>query len=123
MIIEKTYVPRCAMPHKKTERQLSQSKCPIERAAALVGDPWVLLILRELREHARRFNELRAAIANISPRTLSARLKFLEQEGIIVRTVIPETPPRVEYSLTEKGRALMPIITQLQEYGETWLAT
>lgn len=111
------------MPHKKTEHQLFQSKCPIARAAALVGDPWVLLILRELREEARRFNELRNAIANISPRTLSARLKFLEQEGIVARTVIPETPPHVEYSLTEKGRALVPIIAQLQEYGETWLKT
>jgi len=75
-----------------------------------VGDPWVLLILRELREHTRRFNELRTAIANISPRTLSARLKFLEEEGIIVRTVIPETPPRVEYSLT---RDILTVFEQL----------
>lgn len=76
-----------------------------------------MLMLRDLFGGTRRFGELRKSLAGISPRTLSARLKFLEQEGIIVRKVYPEVPPKVEYSLTERGRTLGRIIKGLKDWG------
>ncbi len=95
--------------------------CPIARAARLLGDHWILLILRELGQGNRRFHELLDAIG-ISPTVLSQRLRYLEAEGLVSRHAYPEVPPRVEYTLTEKGRAALPLIEQLREYGERWLA-
>jgi DNA-binding HxlR family transcriptional regulator len=80
------------------------------------------LLVRDLAEGCSRFCELERSLAGISPRTLSLRLRALEDEGIVERHVFPEVPPRVEYALTEKGRALLPIIDHMRAYGEQWLA-
>jgi len=78
-------------------------------------------VLRDLSEGRTRFCELERSLAGISPRTLSLRLRALEEEGIVRRRTFPEVPPRVEYQLTEKGRALMPLIDDMRRYGREWL--
>jgi DNA-binding HxlR family transcriptional regulator len=95
--------------------------CPVCRTAEVVCAKWTLLLVRDLAEGRSRFCELERSLAGISPRTLSLRLRALEQEGIIERHTYPEVPPRVEYALTEKGRALLPIIDDMRAYGERWL--
>ena len=82
---------------------------------------WTLLLVRDLAEGRSRFCELERSLAGISPRTLSLRLRALEEEGIVERQNYPEVPPRVEYALTDKGRALLPIIEHMRFYGERWL--
>lgn len=94
--------------------------CPVARAAQLLGDRWTLVILRDLATGCRRFGELEAS-TGMSPRVLSGRLRALESEGLLQRRQYPEIPPRVEYTLTEKGRAALPLIDQLRQYGQTWL--
>jgi DNA-binding HxlR family transcriptional regulator len=79
------------------------------------------LLIRDLAEGHSRFCELERSLAGISPRTLSLRLRALEEEGIVERDTFGEVPPRVEYALTEKGRALLPIIDDMRSYGERWL--
>jgi len=96
--------------------------CPVCRTAEIVCGKWTLLLVRELAEGHSRFCELERQLTGISPRTLSLRLRALEGEGIVERRTYPEVPPRVEYGLTEKGRALVPIIDDLRAYGERWLA-
>ncbi len=83
---------------------------------------WTLLIIRDLAEGRSRFCELERSLAGISPRTLSLRLRDLEHEGIVDRQTFAEVPPRVEYVLTDKGEALMPIIEDMRSFGEQWLA-
>ncbi len=95
--------------------------CPVCRTADIVCGKWTLLVIRDLAEGHSRFCELERSLAGISPRTLSLRLRALEDEGIVLRHTFPEVPPRVEYSLTEKGRALLPIIEDMREYGRQWL--
>ena len=82
---------------------------------------WTLLLVRDLAEGRSRFCELERSLAGISPRTLSLRLRALEEEGIVERRTYAEVPPRVEYQLTEKGRDLLPIIESMREYGMRWL--
>jgi DNA-binding HxlR family transcriptional regulator len=96
--------------------------CPVCRTADIVCGKWTLLLVRELAEGCSRFCELERSLAGISPRTLSLRLRALEEEGIVVRVTEPGVPPRVEYALTEKGLALIPIIDDMRAYGERWLA-
>jgi DNA-binding HxlR family transcriptional regulator len=95
--------------------------CPVCRTAEIVCGKWTLLLVRELAEGRSRFCELERALTGISPRTLSLRLRALEDEGIVARQTYPEVPPRVEYALTAKGRALLPIIDDMRTYGERWL--
>src|SRR4051795_11342706 len=95
--------------------------CPVCRTAEIVCGKWTLLIIRDLADGRSRFCELERSLMGISPRTLSLRLRALEEEGILERQTFPEVPPRVEYGLTEKGRALIPIVEALRSYGETWL--
>ena len=78
-------------------------------------------MLRDLSEGRTRFCELERSLAGISPRTLSLRLRALEEEAIVERRTFPEVPPRVEYQLTPKGRALMPLIEDMRAYGREWL--
>jgi DNA-binding HxlR family transcriptional regulator len=79
------------------------------------------LVIRDLAEGRARFCELERSLAGISPRTLSLRLRALEEEGVVVRQTFPEVPPRVEYALTEKGRALVPLVESMRVYGRQWL--
>src|ERR671921_2322556 len=95
--------------------------CPVCRTAEIVCGKWTLLIVRDLAEGRSRFCELERSLGGISPRTLSLRLRALEEEGIVHRATFPEVPPRVEYALTEKGRALVPIIDSMRVYGTEWL--
>src|ERR687885_1680905 len=95
--------------------------CPVCRTADIVCGKWTLLIVRDLAESRARFCELERSLGGISPRTLSLRLRALEEEGIVERRTFPEVPPRVEYALTEKGMALVPIIESMRVYGTEWL--
>src|SRR5918998_1391572 len=100
---------------------MPNSDCPVCRTADIVCGKWTLLVIRDLAEHKARFCELERSLEGISPRTLSLRLRALEEEGILMRRTYPEVPPRVEYALTEKGRALVPIIESMRSYGKQWL--
>jgi DNA-binding HxlR family transcriptional regulator len=95
--------------------------CPVCRTAEIVCGKWTLLLVRELAEGRSRFCELERALTGISPRTLSLRLRALEEEGVVARQTYAEVPPRVEYALTTKGQALLPIIDDMRTYGERWL--
>jgi DNA-binding HxlR family transcriptional regulator len=100
---------------------MPNSDCPVCRTADIVCGKWTLLVIRDLAEQRSRFCELERSLEGISPRTLSLRLRALEEEGIVKRETFPEVPPRVEYTLTEKGRALVPIIESMRAYGTEWL--
>ena len=100
----------------------SGDTCPVCRTADVICGKWTLLVIRDLAEGRSRFCELERSLAGISPRTLSLRLRALEEEGILERTTFAEVPPRVEYALTEKGLGLVPIIDSMREYGRSWLA-
>src|ERR1700753_3980641 len=95
--------------------------CPVCLTAEIVCSKWTLLLVRDLSEGHSRFCELERSLSGISPRTLSLRLRALEDEGIVERQTFGEVPPRVEYALTPKGQALLPIIEDMRSYGTTWL--
>ena len=96
---------------------MPNSDCPVCRTADIVCGKWTLLVIRDLAEQRSRFCELERSLEGISPRTLSLRLRALEEEGIVARETFSEVPPRVEYALTDKGRALVPIIESMRAYG------
>jgi DNA-binding HxlR family transcriptional regulator len=100
----------------------SAETCPVCRTAEIVCGKWTLLLVRDLAEGRSRFCELERSLAGISPRTLSLRLRALEDEGVVARHTFAEVPPRVEYALTDKGRALLPIIDDMRAYGQQWLS-
>src|SRR5437762_11077599 len=95
--------------------------CPVCATADVVCGKWTLLLVRDLAEGCSRFCELERSLAGISPRTLSLRLRALEEEGIVERRTYAEVPPRVEYEMTPKGRDLLPIMESMREYGIHWL--
>jgi DNA-binding HxlR family transcriptional regulator len=95
--------------------------CPVCRTADIVCGKWTLLLIRQLAEGRTRFCELERSLSGISPRTLSLRLRALEEEGVVERHTFSEVPPRVEYALTQKGQALLPIIENMRAYGERWI--
>jgi DNA-binding HxlR family transcriptional regulator len=97
------------------------SDCPVCRTADVVCGKWTLLVIRDLAEGRARFCELERSLKGISPRTLSLRLRALEEAGIVERHTFPEVPPRVEYSLTSKGEALVPMVEDMRRYGREWL--
>jgi DNA-binding HxlR family transcriptional regulator len=96
--------------------------CPVARTANLFSNRWTPLILRDLADGSRRFGALQRSLVGISPKTLSERLKRLEESDVVARTCFAEVPPRVEYALTEKGHALLPIVEAMRVYGSTWLS-
>jgi DNA-binding HxlR family transcriptional regulator len=95
--------------------------CPVCATADIICGKWTILVIRDLAESRARFCELERSLAGISPRTLSLRLRALEEQGIVERRTYPEVPPRVEYSLTPKGEALAPLIEDMRRYGREWL--
>ena len=99
----------------------TNSTCPVCRTAEVVCGKWTLLVIRDLADGSSRFCELEPSLEGISPRTLSLRLRALEEEGIVERHTYPEVPPRVEYALTRKGEALVPLIDDMRTYGTQWL--
>ncbi len=94
--------------------------CPVETTLTLIGDKWKVLILRDLLPGRKRFGELKKSIGNVSQKVLTAQLRDMENSGLINRTVYPEVPPRVEYSLTELGQSLKPILDALRAWGEDY---
>jgi DNA-binding HxlR family transcriptional regulator len=95
-------------------------RCPIARTLDIIGERWTILILRDLVVSGpRRFQDLGASLGGISPNTLSARLKRLEEAGIVERRFYEQHPPRAEYLLTPKGRALDPVLKALLDWGRT----
>jgi DNA-binding HxlR family transcriptional regulator len=95
--------------------------CAVAATAEIIGAKWTALLVHDLSEGPRRFSELERSCCGISPRTLAERLRVLESEGIVERQSYPEAPPRVEYSLTDKGESLLPIIDAMREFGHSWL--
>ena len=96
--------------------QQPQNCCPIEVTLGIIGKKWTVLIIRELFDGKKRFSEISASLP-ISSKLLTDRLKELEEHGIILRTIYPEIPPRVEYTLTESGRSLSTVLSALREWG------
>jgi DNA-binding HxlR family transcriptional regulator len=97
------------------------SSCSVAATAEVIGAKWTALLVHDLSEGPRRFSELEHSCEGISPRTLSERLRWLEHEHIVLRRSYAESPPRVEYELTEKGEALLPIIGEMRRFGKDWL--
>jgi DNA-binding HxlR family transcriptional regulator len=95
--------------------------CAVAATADVIGAKWTALLVHDLSEGPRRFSQLERSCHGISPRTLAERLRVLETEGIVERHSYPESPPRVEYELTEKGESLLPIIDAMREFGHAWL--
>jgi DNA-binding HxlR family transcriptional regulator len=101
--------------------RMADPSCPVCATADIICGKWTILVIRDLAEGRSRFCELERSLAGISPRTLSLRLRALEEQGIVERHTYPEVPPRVEYSLTLKGEALVPLIEDMRRYGREWL--
>ena len=99
---------------------MAEPVCPVERALKIIGGKWTLLILRDLLQGPRRFSELQRSLGEVSPKTLTERVRELEAEGILRRTVFPEVPVRVVYELTPKGETLQDVIEAIRIWGERW---
>lgn len=95
-------------------------KCPVETTLMLIGDKWKVLILRDLMPGTKRFGELKKSIGNVSQKVLTAQLRDMEEKGILSRKVYAEVPPRVEYTLTETGYSLKPILDAMWLWGEQY---
>jgi DNA-binding HxlR family transcriptional regulator len=106
---------------KRTMQDVHGENCAVAATAELIAMKWTPLIVHDLSEGPRRFMELEHSCPGISPRTLSERLDMLERQGVALRRSYPESPPRVEYELTEKGRALLPIIREMRRFGRAWM--
>lgn len=96
--------------------------CPVETTLALIGDKWKVLILRDLMPGTKRFGELKKSVGNVSQKVLTAQLRTMEESGLVNRKVYAEVPPRVEYSLTELGKSLKPILDSMRAWGEAYKA-
>ena len=96
--------------------------CPVETTLTLISDKWKILIIRDLLAGTRRFSELRRSIGHVSQKVLTANLRQMESDGLVHREVFAEVPPRVEYSLTDTGRSLKPIIDAMWSWGEAYKA-
>ena len=94
--------------------------CPVETTLTLISDQWKVLILRDLIPGTKRFGELKKSIGNVSQKVLTAQLRQMEDSGLLTRTVYPEVPPRVEYTLTDLGRSLKPILDAMWTWGENY---
>jgi len=97
-----------------------QATCPVELTLSLIGNKWKVLILREIFTGTKRFGELSRGVPGISQKMLTQQLRQMEADDLITRTVYPEVPPRVEYSLTEIGRSLSPILDAMHEWGTSY---
>ena len=96
--------------------------CPVETTLTLIGDKWKVLILRDLMPGTKRFGELKKSVGNLSQKVLTAQLRTMEESGLVNRKVYAEVPPRVEYSLTELGKSLKPILDSMRAWGEAYKA-
>lgn len=108
------------MPAAEPRSYISQDYCPVARTLDVVGERWTMLVLRELSWGRKRFSELLETLSGISTNLLSERLKRLEQHGMVERVFYSDHPPRAQYRLTDKGRAFVPVLVAMREYGEAW---
>jgi DNA-binding HxlR family transcriptional regulator len=100
-------------------RSYRQKNCPVARALDIIGERWTILLLRDLfLQGPRRFQDFQESLAGVAPNTLSARLKTMEEQGLITRRVYSDHPPRLEYHLTEKGKSLGPVLKALRDWGQ-----
>lgn len=91
--------------------------CPVETTLMLIGDKWKVLILRDLKDGTKRFGELKKSVTGISQKVLTANLRNMEENGLLTRDVFPEVPPRVEYTLTDLGYSLSPVLDAMAQWG------
>lgn len=94
--------------------------CPVETTLTLIGDKWKVLILRDLMGGVKRFGELRRSVGNVTQKVLTAQLRAMEESGLVSRKVYAEVPPRVEYTLTETGYSLRPVLDAMMSWGEEY---
>ena len=106
------------MDEVKAKKELPA--CPVETTLTLIGDKWKVLILRDLMPGTKRFGELKKSIGNVSQKVLTVQLRAMEESGLVHREVYAEVPPRVEYSLTELGKSLKPILDSMWAWGEAY---
>lgn len=92
-------------------------KCPVETTLKLIGDKWKILIIRDLLNGTRRFGELKKVCSGISQKVLTTNLRAMEDDGLVIRKVFPEVPPRVEYTLTDVGYSLAPVLNAMASWG------
>ena len=109
------------MNETKTAKDLPA--CPVETTLMLIGDKWKVLILRDLLPGTKRFGELKKSIGSVSQKVLTAQLRDMEENGLVSRKVYAEVPPKVEYSLTELGQSLKPILDSMWNWGEGYKAS
>ena len=91
--------------------------CPVETTLTLISDKWKVLIIRDLLSGTRRFGELKRSVGGVSQKVLTSQLRQMEESGLLTRTVYPDVPPRVEYSLTELGESFRPILEQMLQWS------
>lgn len=96
--------------------------CPVETTLTLISSKWKVLIVRDLLTGTKRFGELRRSVGNVSQKVLTAQLREMEKDGLVERKVYPEVPPRVEYTLTELGYSLKPVLDAMWMWGEEYKA-
>ena len=106
------------MNEVKTKKELPA--CPVETTLTLIGDKWKVLILRDLMLGTKRFGELKKSVGNVSQKVLTVQLRAMEECGLVHREVYAEVPPRVEYSLTELGKSLKPILDSMWAWGKAY---
>lgn len=94
--------------------------CPVETTLTLISDKWKVLILRDLLSGTKRFGELKRSIGSVTQKVLTAQLREMEADGLLVRTVYAEVPPRVEYTLTELGHSLKPVLDSMRDWGQKY---
>ena len=100
------------------------AECPVARTLDLIGERWTILLLRDLLLHGpRRFQDFQTSLPGIAPNTLSARLKAMEDSGLVQRALYSDRPPRLEYALTDKGKSLGPIVKAMREWGTKNIAS
>lgn len=103
-----------------SEIKAALSACPVETTLTLIGDKWKVLLLRDLMPGTKRFGELKKSVGSVSQKVLTAQLRAMEEKSLVQRKVYAEVPPHVEYSLTELGRSLKPILDSMWVWGEDY---
>lgn len=96
---------------------ISDKDCPLRKTLEIIGGKWTMLIIFQINERVIRYGELRRSVVGISEKMLIAQLKFLQEKGIVDKKSFPEIPPKVEYTLTDSGKELLPIINQIIQFG------
>ena len=94
--------------------------CPVETTLTLISDKWKVLILRDLMPGTKRFGELKKSIGTVTQKVITAQLRQMEASGLLTRTVYAEVPPRVEYTLTDLGRSLRPVLDAMEAWGKAY---